>query len=596
MRYSSYRIGMYSVLECAWSKKAAIIVHSLVLVPYFLLAGRKNMVHVHTPKSLALFLLLTLSMFSNEQLRVVAKGIDADTLLEGGTILDGSGNPGYVGSVAILGDQIIAVGEFETGSVGRTISCKGLIIAPGFIDLHNHSDSSIKITDEQTGTTKSTRPIFADSTKDAECYLRQGCTTLVTGNCGGGALPVGEFYATLEENPPGLNVAHLLPQGALREKVIGTTRRAPTEPELEEMKHLASQAMADGAWGMTTGLQYVPSSFADSDEIAAIARVVGQQGGIYASHIRDEGDLLLESIEEALEIGRLGNLPVHISHLKSSKRPNWGKVHAAAAVIERARAAGMQVTADQYPYDASSTSITAMLLPDIEREGGTEALLQRLNDPEQLPRLREIIEESLAARGPIMIARCPKYPAWVGRMIREVATAENREPVEIALDILRTGEEQGVSFSMDQEDVRFVMTLPWVATASDGGVKSDDGTRPHPRSFGTFPRKIGRFAIQEKVLSTERAVRSASGLPADILNLPSRGYLKPGYFADVVVFDPSTFLDHATYESPFKKSTGVRWLFVNGEAAIENGELGVNDAGRPLRKNTKSVESREPQH
>ncbi|TWU22605.1 N-acyl-D-amino-acid deacylase family protein [Bythopirellula polymerisocia] len=525
--------------------------------------------------------LLLLSCLST---RSGAEPIDADYLLVDGTIMDGSGEASHVGSVAIRGDRIVAVGEFEVGTVGKTISCEGMIIAPGFIDLHNHSDSSIEIKDERTGEEKNSRPIFADATQHAECYLTQGCTTLVTGNCGGGALPVGEFYDSLSEVAPGINVAHLLPQGALREQVIGLTRRAPTDEELQEMKKLASQAMQEGAWGMTTGLQYVPSSFADSDELAAIASVVGQHGGFYASHIRDEGDLLLESIEEALEIGRSGNLPVHISHLKSSKRPNWGKVHAAAALVERARSAGMHVTADQYPYEASSTSITAMLLPDVEREGGTEALLQRLNDTEQLPRLQKLIEESIAARGAIMIARCPKHPTWVGKMIREVAKEENREPVDVALDILRSGEEQGVSFSMSPEDVRYVMTLPWVATASDGGVKVDDGTRPHPRSFGTFPRKIGLFAIEEKVISPETAIRSASGLPADILNLPERGYLKPNYFADVVVFDPQTFRDHATYQAPFEMSSGVRWLFVNGKTAINEGSLGDTNAGRPLRK------------
>lgn len=515
----------------------------------------------------------------------VAEPVDADYLLVDGKIMDGSGEVSRVGSVAILGDRIIAVGDFERGSIGKTISCKGLILAPGFIDLHNHSDSSIEVTDDQTGETKTSRPILADSTRDAECYLRQGCTTLVTGNCGGGALLVGEFYDSLTEASPGSNVAQLLPQGELREKVIGSTRRAPTDTELAEMKKLANQAMEEGAWGMTTGLQYVPSSFADSAEIAAIARVVGQHGGIYASHIRNEGDFLLEAIEEAIEIGREGNLPVHISHLKSSQRPNWGKVRAAAALVERARAEGMQVTADQYPYDASSTTITAMLLPDEEREGGEKALLERLNDPEQVPRLLKLIEESLEARGAVMIARCPKHPSWVGKMIREVAKAENREPAEIALEVLRSGDEQGVSFSMNEEDVRYVMTLPWVATASDGGVKVNDGTRPHPRSFGTFPRKIGYFAIEEGVLAPENAIRSASGLPADILNLPDRGYLKPGYFADVVAFDPATFRDHATYQEPFEQSTGVRWLFVNGQVAIEDGKLGTTNAGRALVKN-----------
>jgi len=225
-----------------------------------------------------------------------------------------------------------------------------------------------------------------------------------------------------------------------------------------------------------------------------------------------------------------------------------------------------------------------MLLPDEEREGGSKAVIERLNDPDQLPRLRTIVQQSLEARGRIMVASCPKHPTWVGRLIREVATAEQRAPVEVALDILRSGREQGVSFSMDDRDVRYVMTLPWAATASDGSTKIDDGTRPHPRSFGTFPRRIGRFAIEEGVVAVEMAVRSASGLPADILGLGDRGYLRPGYVADIAVFDPQTFRDHATFQSPFEFATGMRWVLVNGQLTIDDGDLAVTDAGRPLRK------------
>ncbi|MCG8434105.1 MAG: amidohydrolase family protein, partial [Gammaproteobacteria bacterium] len=360
--------------------------------------------------------------------------------------------------------------------------------------MHNHSDASLTIENPETGEKQETRSILADATSPCMCYLTQGCTTIVTGNCGGGAVEVGKYYANLDANNPGLNVAHLLPHGALRAKVIGQSRRGPTDEELERMRELATAAMQDGAWGMSTGLQYVPGAFADVEELAAIAQAVGERGGFYASHIRDEGDQLLEAIQEAIEISQKGNLPVHVSHLKASKRRNWGKARAAAALIEKMRSEGHQVTADQYPYNASSTSITAMLLPDEEREGGTEAVIERLNDPEQLPRLKMIVAESLEARGPIMVASCPKHPDWVGRMIREVAAAEERAPVEVALDILRSGSEQGVSFSMDDRDVRYIMTMPWAATASDGSTKIDTGNRPHPRSYGTFPRRIGRYA------------------------------------------------------------------------------------------------------
>jgi len=529
---------------------------------------------------LSAVLFLPLSSFAEQ-----SSPLDADVLLAGGTIIDGTGSPGSAGDVAIVGDRIVAVGRFDLGKVGRTIDCRGMIVAAGFIDLHNHSDATVGQDSESSDINKrNSRQILADKTREAACYLTQGCTTLVTGNCGGGAVDVAAYYAALDARPAGVNVAHLIPHGSLRGEVIGPTRRPPTAEELVKMQQLARAGMQAGAWGMSTGLQYVPGSFADLDELAAVAQVVGSEGGIYASHIRDEGDALLEAIDEALEIGRRARLPIHVSHLKASKQRNWGKVKAAAAMINKARDEGRRVTADQYPYDASSTSISAMLLPDEEREGGKNAVVARLDHPEQGPRLRALVAESLAARGPILIARCPEHPTWIGKRISEVAQAENRSEVDVALDILRSSDDQGVSFSMHEEDVRYVMTLPWVATASDGGVKIEDGTNPHPRSFGTFPRRIGRYAIEEGVVPVEQAVRSATGLPAEILGLTDRGLLKPGTYADVVVFDPNTLRDHATFQSPFKPSTGVRFVLVNGRFAIDDGQLANTAAGRPLRK------------
>jgi N-acyl-D-aspartate/D-glutamate deacylase len=300
--------------------------------------------------------------------------------------------------------------------------------------------------------------------------------------------------------------------------------------------------------------------------------------------MRDESDELFQSIEEVIEIARRAALPCHISHFKASKRRNWGKLRAAAQMIEEARRHGLTITADQYPYTASSTSIMAMLLPEDEREGGNAVTIARLDDPKQLERLRPLIAKSLEERGQLMIASFDKKPQWVGKLISDVAAMENREPVDIALEVMHDGDAMGVNFGMDEADVRFAMTLPWVATASDGSVKVDDGTRPHPRSFGTFPRKIGRYAIEEKVLSLPAAVRSASGLPADILGMTDRGYVRKGFVADLVVFDPKGLEDHATYEEPFEPSVGVRWVFLNGEAAMAEGALQETLAGRPLRR------------
>jgi N-acyl-D-aspartate/D-glutamate deacylase len=495
-----------------------------------------------------------------------AEPINADVLLVDGTIIDGTGGEPFVGNVIIRDGRIDAVGDvISIGAVRQTVDCSGLVICPGFIDLHNHSDNTIL--------TPESRP--------AMCYLTQGCTTLVTGNCGGGARQIGKFYDDVEAAGVGINIAHLIPHGAIREQVMGAVRRSHTDEELARMRELVAAGMEQGAWGMSSGLQYVPSAYADVDELVALSAVVSKHGGIYASHIRDEGDTLIESIEEVIEIARRADLPCHISHFKATKRPNWGKVRAAARIIEAARQKGLEITADQYPYTASSTSIMAMLLPDKEREGGDDATIKLLANEET--RLRPVIAAALEARGELMIASFESKPQWVGKLIREVASEEGREPVDIALELLRGGDARGVNFGMDEADVRYVMTLPWVATASDGSSKVDDGTRPHPRSFGTFPRKIGRYAIREKVIPLPAAIRSATGLPADILGMTDRGYVRPDLVADLVVFDPKQLEDRATYERPFETSIGVRWLFVNGKTAIADGEPQEIRAGRPLR-------------
>lgn len=501
-----------------------------------------------------------------------------DVLLKGGTIIDGSGNEPFTGHVKIHGDRIVAVLKADDPTdveAARTIDCTGLIVCPGFIDLHNHSDSNI----------------LKPESRDAACYLTQGCTTLVTGNCGGGRADIRKYYDDIDADGAGINIAQLIPHGEVRDQVMGKVRRAPTADELKQMQQLAADGMQQGAWGMSTGLQYIPGAYADTDELVAIATVVGQHGGIYASHIRDESNELLESIEEVLQIARRAKLPCHVSHLKSSKTRNWGKMRVACQVIEQARQNGLVITADQYPYIASSTSIMAMLLPDEEREGGERVTADRLKDPGEETRLRPVIAKGLEERGRIMIASFAPKPQWVGKLISDVAKEEGRAPVDIAVELLRDGRAQGVNFGMDENDVRYAMTMPWVATASDGSTKIDDGTRPHPRSYGTFPRKIGRYAIQEKVLSLPAAIRSASGLPADILGLKERGYVRKDFVADLVVFDPETLNDHATFDKPFEPSTGIRWLFVNGRVAIDDGKLQKILAGRALRRPTTEASS-----
>lgn len=493
--------------------------------------------------------------------------VDADILLRGGQILDGTGSPARPGDVAIVGDKIVAVGEIVPGKIGETIDCTGLIVAPGFIDLHNHSDESI----------------VADGTRTAENYIRQGCTTLVTGNCGGGAVDVEKYLADIDAHGAGTNIAHLIPHGSTRALVLERRQVDPTPEELAKMQELVDRGMRAGAWGMATGLIYIPGAYSKIDELAAMTEVVGRHGGIYASHIRSEDSALLDAVSEAIEIGRRANTPVHISHFKASGKPYWGMVRASAKLVEDAQAAGQKVTADQYPYTASSTSLEAMLLPDWAREGGREATMARLADPAQLEKIRPDLQTALDERPHVRIVSYKPKPQYTGKAIHEIAAAENRPQIEVAIELLRDGSPAAINFGMSEEDVRFVMQRPWVATASDGSVKEASGDMVHPRSFGTFPRKIGLYAVREKVLPLEQAVRSASGLPADILGLNDRGYLKPGQFADVVAFKPQEIIDGATFEQPFQPPLGIPLVIVNGVAAVKNGEPTKSLTGRALR-------------
>ncbi len=503
-----------------------------------------------------------------------AEPVDADLVLRGGTVYDGTGAAPVVADLAIKADRIVAIGKFETGKVGLEIDCRGLVVAPGFIDLHNHSDA--QVVDRVTRANVN--------------FLMQGCTTIVTGNCGSGPIEVAQYYEKIDLAGVGTNVAHLLPQGNLRETVVGSVQRAATPDETLKMKELARQAMKDGAWGMSTGLIYVPSSFADTAELAEIAAVVGEEGGLYASHIRNEGAGLLAAVKEALDIGRQAKLPVHISHFKSAGQDAWGLVHRAVAMIEQAQKAGQLVTADQYPYIASSTSLDATVIPQWARAGGSKELVARLDDSEQAPRIREAIAEAVHKMDDgqrIKIARYAPRPGWIGKSLAEIAAAEKMTPVDVVVEITRGGGAAIVNFSMSEEDVRYVMTIPWVATASDGRAYLPGGDRPHPRSYGTFSRKIGYYALAEKTIGLAAAIRSSTGLPADILHLPERGYLKLNHFADLVLFNPASFRDEATFDEPHRYSRGVAYVIVNGQLAVWNGTPTGTLAGRALKREGK---------
>jgi predicted amidohydrolase YtcJ len=490
-----------------------------------------------------------------------------DLVLRGGTLVDGTGATARRGDLLLRGGRIAAVGPVAPDRSAKVIDVSGLVVAPGFIDLHTHSDDEI------------VKPANRLNLN----YLTQGVTTIVTGNCGSGPIDVAKYLGQVDANGAGTNVIHLVPHGSLRNAVLGMSERPASAPDLERMKNLLARGMDAGAWGLATGLIYLPGRYAGTAELIALARVAKERGGFYASHIRDEEEGLLEAVDEAIAIGRESGAPVHVSHLKANGRANWGKAESALARIAQARERGQVVTADQYPYVASSTNLAAMVIPHWAVRGDAAEFTRLAASPDKGPLLRAEIRRELERRAggsAVRVARYAPRPARVGRDLVAIARDEGITPVELVIDIQGHGGAQAINFGMSEDDVRRIMREEFVATASDGSAhRPGDGDRPHPRSYGTFPRKI-RYALEDRALSLEQAVRSCSGLPAAILGLPDRGVLRPGAVADVVVFDPKTFRDAATFDDPTRYASGVRFLLVGGVALIADGQPQVKPGSR----------------
>lgn len=497
-----------------------------------------------------------------------SKAVETDYVLQNAMLVDGTGKPGMLGDLAIKNDRIVALGKFAVAGKPRVLDCTGLVLAPGFIDLHTHSDNAF--TQKDTAVNLN--------------FLKQGLTTAITGNCGMGPIDVAAYFKTMEQLGVGTNVIHQVPHNAVRQKAMGNENRQPTDKELKLMEDIVDQGMKDGAWGLATGLIYNPGTYSKTDELIALAKVAARHGGFYASHMRSEGPNILVAIDEILTIARKAGIRVHISHIKVSGRDAWGKGADVISLLRRARDEGVKITADQYPYVASSTSLMATIVPTKYREGSAKDFLQRLDDPELGPKLQKDIARSLEGRAKyIRVASFAKNPTWQGKDLETIAQQEKKTSLDLALGILRQGGCSIVHFNMSEEEVRLFMKEPYVATASDGSSMLPGKTVPHPRSYGTFPRKIGRYALEEKLISLEQAIRSASGLPADILELPQRGYLKVGHVADIVVLDPKTYRDQATFDQPHQYATGVQYLFVNGVLTIDQAKYTGVRAGKVLR-------------
>lgn len=527
-------------------------------------------------EKLSLRLALCLMVTATTLQAAAAAPVPADVVIRGGTIHDGSAGMPFVGDVAISGDRIVYVGTRAPMAAARTIDASGMTVAPGFIDPHTHADGFLRAPDA--------------ATRINAAWLHQGVTSVMIGVDGGGLPDVGDDARTLTASGVGTNVVPFVGFGAVRQRVLGQAARAPDAAELARMQGLVAKAMCEGATGLSTGLFYAPQSFARTDEVVAVAREAAKCGGLYDTHQRDEASYsigLLDSVREVLTIGREAGMPVHFAHIKALGVDLQGQAPAVIKLIEAARAKGQAVTADQYPWLASGTSIDAALLPRWAVDGGDAALLKRLDDPASLARIREEMADNMRRRGgATSLLLISQGFEWTGKTLEDVARTWQLDPRDAALRIVRDSiagravgrQERGTgvaSFNMAQADVDLLMQQPWVITSSDGS----DG---HPRMFASFPEKYVRYVKERPVVSLNDFIRRSTGLTADIYGLVRRGYLRPGYAADILVFDPAGFAPRADYVRPRELSVGVKQLFVNGTLAVNDDRPTGALAGRVL--------------
>lgn len=494
-----------------------------------------------------------------------------DLLITNARIVDGTGNPWFWGSVAIRDGKIAGVGRVS-GTAEKTIDAKGQIVAPGFIDVHGHTED-----------------IFNNPT--AENFVRMGVTSIITGNCGGSAADIGQFLGQFGEKPLAVNLAALIGHNTVRREVVGLDNRAPSADEQLKMNALVDKAMKDGAVGLSTGLIYVPGTFAKTEEVVELAKVASQYGGTYASHIRNEGNEVVEAIKEAINIGEQAKMPVEISHFKIASRALWGQSATTVGLVEDARRRGLAVTVDQYAYTASSTSLDARL-PAWAIAGGREEGKKRLADPATKAKIVKEMKEWLkkAKFKDFEFANVASYranPAFNGKNIAQI-TQEVRgkkkldEQLEQIFDMYANGGAQMVYHQMDEPDVQAIMRQPFTMIASDAGVRNFGAGMPHPRGYGNNARVLGKYVREMKIISLEDAIRKMTSLPAQTFNLRDRGQIREGFAADVVIFDEKTVGDKATYENPHQYSEGFSHVIVNGKLVFDGTKLTGTMSGQPL--------------
>jgi dihydroorotase/N-acyl-D-amino-acid deacylase len=505
---------------------------------------------------------------------LLGQGEKFDVLITGAQVIDGSGSPWFYGDIGIRGDTIAAVGLLPGATATLRVDAHGLVAAPGFIDIHSHGR----------------RGIFEVPT--AENYLREGVTTFVEGQDGSSPLPLAPFLERVAKTPVSINMATFVGQGSIRSAVVGLANRKATPEEIEKMKALAAQAMKDGAFGLSTGLYYVPGNFTPIEEVIEIAKVVGRMGGIHISHMREETAHVLESVRETIRIGEEGGLPTQITHHKIIGQGNWGLSVETLKLVEEARARGVDVTIDQYPYTASSTGIAA-LFPQWALEGGQKSTVERLAAPDTRARIKAVIVENIkhdrGAGDPknVAIASCGFDKSLAGKNLAEITRARGVEPTienaaDTAIELQRKGGCSAIYHAIGEDDVVRILRSPYTMIASDGEIPVFGQAAPHPRSYGTFARVLGVYVREKKVLTLEEGVRRMSGYPAARLKIWDRGLLRPGMKADVVVFDAATIADQSTFEKPHRYSVGVRDVVVNGKFVLRDGLVTTERPGRVL--------------
>lgn len=495
---------------------------------------------------------------------VLSCGVESyDLVIKNGLIVDGTGTKAFSGDIGIRGNEIVEIGSLQKSRAIQTIDASGLVVTPGFIDVHTHCDRGIK------------RVPTVDN------YILQGVTTVIGGNCGGHRFPLAKLYKDLEENGITINFGSLVGHNTIRREVMEFKMEEPTAEEMTQMKSLIDQEMKSGGLGFSTGLSYLPGIYSKTEEIVELASAVSSYDGIYASHIRDQAQHITEAIEEAILIGEKNNLTVQISHIKLADDEVWGETERITKPVEDARARGVEVFLDQYPYTATSSGFTSSF-PSWVFEGGRDQFIERLKDPEVYAKVKaHIIDRRLTStKGinkleTIYIANSRNYRDYEGQNLQQILATQGKEPTinngaDLIIEIEKNGGASCVFFQMDEKDVEDLMKLPYNMHASDGGVQEIGRGVPHPRNYGTFPKVISYYVRERDVISLEEAVRKMTSLPAQAFKLKKRGLIQKGMYADICIFDLEDFKDMATFAEPHQYSQGLSWVIVNGKIAVRD--------------------------